>query len=256
MDKDISNTVILRGSEGDAVKIWQIYLQRKNYLIENADGIFGQLTEDATKKFQSDHGLIADGIVGKITRGFMASMEHPAPNIIKSEKDLLFWIHQNLGPIIKKAIDKTIYTEDWVGSIVARETGFLVVKYANRGMSLSEISALTKGDFRNGIFHGYGLYQIDIGSYPDFVKSEKWKDPELCTMMAISVLESKRIYLAKYEDKLGQYLFEFAITSAYNTGQGNVAHEIEKNENTDNTTTGHNYAADVFSMRKIYKQFI
>ena len=49
------------GSRGDAV----IQIQRKLGIA--ADGVFGRGTEAAVKKWQADHGLVADGIVGPKT---------------------------------------------------------------------------------------------------------------------------------------------------------------------------------------------
>lgn len=49
------------GSRGDTVKLLQ---HRLNIM---ADGIFGKLTEEAVKEFQTGHGLAADGIVGPKT---------------------------------------------------------------------------------------------------------------------------------------------------------------------------------------------
>ena len=52
---------IKRGSRGEDVKV----LQARLNLV--ADGIFGQLTEEAVKAFQKAHYLTADGIVGPKT---------------------------------------------------------------------------------------------------------------------------------------------------------------------------------------------
>ena len=50
--------LIRRGSSGKAVKIWQIIVGT------TIDGIFGQNTEAATKRFQERNNLEVDGIVG------------------------------------------------------------------------------------------------------------------------------------------------------------------------------------------------
>ena len=50
-----------RGMEGSAVEIWQ------KIIGVNADGDFGPATQAATTKFQSEHSLKSDGIVGKKT---------------------------------------------------------------------------------------------------------------------------------------------------------------------------------------------
>ena len=49
---------IKKGSEGKAVKIWQLILG------VSVDGSFGAKTEAATKTWQSKNGLTPDGIVG------------------------------------------------------------------------------------------------------------------------------------------------------------------------------------------------
>lgn len=50
-----------KGSTGDAVKTIQANVK------VSVDGIFGSGTEAAVKKFQKDHGLTADGVVGQKT---------------------------------------------------------------------------------------------------------------------------------------------------------------------------------------------
>lgn len=52
---------IQKGSTGRAVRVWQIIVG------VTPDGDFGDKTLTATKKFQKEHGLTADGVVGKKT---------------------------------------------------------------------------------------------------------------------------------------------------------------------------------------------
>ena len=58
-----------KGSKGDAVKQLQQDLIRLGYDVgsSGADGVFGANTQKAVKAFQKDHGLTADGVVGKKT---------------------------------------------------------------------------------------------------------------------------------------------------------------------------------------------
>ncbi|HRX22041.1 MAG TPA: peptidoglycan-binding protein [Syntrophomonadaceae bacterium] len=56
------------GMEGSDVKEVQLMLKKLGYYKFKADGQFGLLTEAAVKKFQTDNGLIVDGIVGPQTR--------------------------------------------------------------------------------------------------------------------------------------------------------------------------------------------
>ncbi len=62
---------ISRGAKGDDVRWVQWALQSKGYNIGSAgiDGICGNATLSAIKRFQSDVGLSADGICGRLTRG-------------------------------------------------------------------------------------------------------------------------------------------------------------------------------------------
>lgn len=63
------------GSRGEDVKI----LQRMLHLID--DGIFGKLTEEAVKQFQSEQFLCADGIVGEKTWAKLLPMKKSKRNI-------------------------------------------------------------------------------------------------------------------------------------------------------------------------------
>ncbi|MFN6534761.1 MAG: peptidoglycan-binding domain-containing protein [Nostoc sp. EkiNYC01] len=52
------------GSTGDDVKTVQKSLNVHGFGSLTEDGIFGAKTESAVKKYQTNHGLSADGIVG------------------------------------------------------------------------------------------------------------------------------------------------------------------------------------------------
>jgi len=58
-----SEVIVKRGDRGPAVRSIQQELRI------TADGIFGEQTERAVKRFQRRHDLVADGIVGPLTRG-------------------------------------------------------------------------------------------------------------------------------------------------------------------------------------------
>ncbi|MGO3168654.1 M14 family metallopeptidase, partial [Senegalia sp. (in: firmicutes)] len=59
------------GSSGNNVKIVQSVLSKVGYNPGPIDGIFGSSTLSAVKKFQSDNGLVSDGIVGENTWGLL-----------------------------------------------------------------------------------------------------------------------------------------------------------------------------------------
>jgi len=58
---------VQQGSQGDAVRGLQFILNNSfGYTLE-IDGVFGPLTTEAVKDFQSKHGLAPDGVVGPLT---------------------------------------------------------------------------------------------------------------------------------------------------------------------------------------------
>lgn len=67
-------TTIKKGSEGPLVRTWQTFLRGHDYYLGVVDGQFGPMSDAATKQFQDDYELTADGIVGNRTWGFAMAM--------------------------------------------------------------------------------------------------------------------------------------------------------------------------------------
>ncbi|WP_260471969.1 peptidoglycan-binding domain-containing protein [Bacillus salinus] len=64
--------ILRRGDEGEKVKQLQRALQRVNFNPQGIDGIYGPLTEDAVRRFQSMYAALQnDGIYGPNTRRFL-----------------------------------------------------------------------------------------------------------------------------------------------------------------------------------------
>ena len=61
--------VIDRNMTGLDVQVLQAVLWARGYAISYADGIFGSHLEEVVKKFQREHGLDPDGVVGNLTWG-------------------------------------------------------------------------------------------------------------------------------------------------------------------------------------------
>ncbi|MCC5642604.1 peptidoglycan-binding protein [Nostoc sp. CHAB 5824] len=59
-------SLLQRGSTGTDVEHLQGELSQLGYQV-GVDGIFGETTENAVKKFQQDNNLTVDGIVGPQT---------------------------------------------------------------------------------------------------------------------------------------------------------------------------------------------
>jgi hypothetical protein len=68
-----------KGSFGEEVKQWQLFLQSAGYKIPYIDGAFGPETERETLKFQLKSGLKADGVVGPKTWKFVTNVSKNTP---------------------------------------------------------------------------------------------------------------------------------------------------------------------------------
>lgn len=71
-----SYQTIKKGSNGDYVVKWQKFLLSQNYKtcvtngtrkMLSVDGVFGDITKSITIRWQNAHGLVGDGVVGKLT---------------------------------------------------------------------------------------------------------------------------------------------------------------------------------------------
>ena len=67
VSQQIINRTLRKGDKGDDVKLLQTWLNKLGYDCGKVDGNFGTQTLLAVKKFQKDHHLTIDGIVGKIS---------------------------------------------------------------------------------------------------------------------------------------------------------------------------------------------
>lgn len=70
---DSFNKTLNRGSRGEDVKALQEYLNSIGYADVKADGIYGPITEQAVKGFQSSNGLSPDGSFGPNSIEYLSS---------------------------------------------------------------------------------------------------------------------------------------------------------------------------------------
>ncbi len=64
---DAEAAVYKQGSTGETVKKIQRVIKNQGYYNGSIDGIYGNKTVSAVRKYQRDHGLTSDGIVGPAT---------------------------------------------------------------------------------------------------------------------------------------------------------------------------------------------
>jgi hypothetical protein len=122
--------------------------------------------------------------------------------------------------------------------------------------------------------HGYGLMQIDIRSYPAWVKAGDWKDPKSCISKGAEVLASKRDEIVSSVGKknikvrtlagktygfdgkeiVGQALLRVTV-AAYNCGLWAYYH-YSKGHDVDQGTTGRDYSKDVLKKTARFKQLL
>ena len=67
--------MLKKGDRNEYVRHWQMFLNLNGYACGATDGIFGPKTEAAVKKWQKDHGLKVDGIIGPKTWGSLPMMQ-------------------------------------------------------------------------------------------------------------------------------------------------------------------------------------
>jgi hypothetical protein len=182
-------------------------------------------------------------------------------------RQVLLWIHMHLVPHIEKALAEArkknpalLYSTDWLVAITYRETWTLIKKYASSNTKPDIMHSLMRGDYsqrpgeKEASYHGYGYTQIDIASYPEFVKSGAWKDPFKLYQKTIAVLEEKRLYIESKLPKLGGDQLQRAITAAYNCGQGNVVKALVAGNDVDSRTTNRDYSREVGEKRIFYRE--
>ena len=68
-------STLYNGSRGEAVRKLQQALIDLGFLKDKADGVFGNKTEEAVRKFQRANNLEADGLVGKKTQAVLFAAE-------------------------------------------------------------------------------------------------------------------------------------------------------------------------------------
>jgi hypothetical protein len=125
-----------------------------------------------------------------------------------------------------------------------------------------------KGDYHDGVYHGFGLPQLDIGSHRKFIESGQWQDVAKVVMKGAEALAEKRDQIVK-ASKMKTVTIKFRsgktvkftpkpfnddelrqmTLAAYNCGLASYYH-FSLGHDIDAGTTGKNYSADIIERSK------
>jgi hypothetical protein len=134
-------------------------------------------------------------------------------------------------PFFDAAAQANDFTTEFLLAIASRETNLLNIK----------------GDFHDGVYHGFGIMQVDVGTDPQFCANWTPDQVEGSIQRGAKILAGKRDSLAAKAITDSK-----AIAAAYNTGAGNVIHSLAKGADADHTTTGRDYGADVMARMAVF----
>jgi hypothetical protein len=173
-----------------------------------------------------------------------------------TNQQIINWLKTNIGADVQRAIADTneqLFTPEIMIGMAMRETGLKVMELLNEGHTVPEIYSLIKGDYskrltdKEPIYHGYGLWQIDIGSFPEFVKSGDWIEPYQCCLKALTILNANKHYLLTRFPGLAENSDSFLmeIIASYNTGAGSESKAIAAGSDVDSRTFNQDYSNSV-----------
>ncbi|TPL36763.1 hypothetical protein [Mesorhizobium sp. B2-4-8] len=149
----------------------------------------------------------------------------------------------------------------------AQDNGFRsheLLAIASRETNVENI----KGDYVNGVAQGYGVMQIDIKSYPDFIRSGDWSDPEKNIQKGAEVLAEKKAAIVHHYGKsrtvgrgsnqlsyIGATLTDLGLLrtslAAYNCGEWAHA-TMSIFGDPDRITTQGDYSTDVMNRTEVF----
>lgn len=217
--------VLRRGDAGPQVELLQLGLQRAKFDPGSIDGIFGNNTYSALRRFQSSVGLVSDGIAGAMTwRRLTPYLTGYVTHTIRSG-DTFYRIAQNYGTSIR-AIETANPAVDplnlVLGSVVTVPLGFEVVpvniSFTSLVLELS-VTGLKKrypfletGSIGKSVM-GKPLYYLKIGAGQNqvFYNASHHANEWITTPLLMKYLENYARAFA-----LGGNIFNTDVASLYN----------------------------------------
>ena len=157
--------------------------------------------------------------------------------------DTLALIRRLYGPALEAAAQRYRHRVEVLAGIMMRETEGGTSRW------LDKPGPEGRGD--SG--HGHGLMQIDDRSFPEFIASGGWKDPERNIAFGARVLNGKRAFLAKHLQQVDNDQLERAAIAAYNCGEGKVLKLMLAGEDPDVGTAHGDYAKCVLQFAEAYR---
>jgi hypothetical protein len=239
------------------VKKLQINLIKGGCSVE-ADGLFGRETEDAVKRFQREHGLDDDGVVGPLT--WAALLGETAPDL---SRDFQTSYAPNNASLLRQLSEAEKHKAALDGA--AKKYGFstpLIWGIGSReshwGLLLKPKGPAGTGDFLerrypapfrtgplppDGRGFGRGLMQVDFDAH-EFARTGKWFDPKENIFYGCKVLVDSRDFIQRKADLQGLALLRAAL-AGYNAGPGNALRALRDGRDVDFYTAGRDYSRDV-----------
>ncbi len=225
------------------VRNLQLALIAQGFSELRPDGLFGNETDEAVRKFQTRIGLRVDGIVGPNTWAALATGKAPDEKLFPSKYSLnhpALTGHYDESKRYRLSIEqgsaKASGPADFTTSVIlgigSRESGW--------GLLLRPRGPEGKGDHG----HGRGLMQIDDRWHPEFISSGKWKDARENILYAAGILSNYAHHLqARFHLESAGLLR--ATLAAYNCGLGRVGTAIKDGLDIDYFTTSRDYSKDI-----------
>lgn len=158
-----SSILLEKGMENDAVKYLQDDLSALGYFYVDSTGYYGDITENAVKRLQSDYGLLKDGIAGESTYSLINSLLRSdkllkkgmrGPEVKALQNDLktlgVFYVDSTgyYGSITEKSVKKLQSNYGLMqDGIVGDHTRALINRLSGRGKIEISRSRADKSDY-------------------------------------------------------------------------------------------------------------
>ncbi|MBX7256664.1 MAG: peptidoglycan-binding protein [Candidatus Hydrogenedentes bacterium] len=243
----------------DDVRELQRFLNQEGFGL-GLDGLFGRETEMAVKRFQRDHGLDDDGIVGEMTWSLLAGTPLPDPETVMDTS------YPSDYPQLMAQLEDARKYRSFIeeGATVCGVRPAIICGLGSResgwGMLLKPKGPAGTGDatprsntkpYRigplppDGAGFGRGLLQIDYDAH-EFARTGNWQDPRENILYGCGVLKNSIMLIKRRKGLEGIKLIRAAL-AGYNCGPSNVITALDQGRSPDFFTAHRDYSKDVLN---------